>query len=441
VNVWRLGLRPRLALALVGVAVLAVALAWLIGDLGLEPRLNAAAKERLQRTATHAAAVAATVYSSSSGWGAPSRQELRHLAALDGLRIAVWLPDGRLLAIGPPPTGPEGEAPVVSRGRKVGTVVVSASSGTLLTSEERHLRHSLDRLHLVAAGAAAFAALVTALLIAATLSRPLRRIRMVAERLERGELGARVELVQEPEMQAVGRALNRLAETLEHEEEVRRETVADLAHELRTPVNGLLQRIEAAQDGVLQDERANLEAMHGEALRLTRLLEDLDRLVEAQRPGLLIDKRVVDLSEIASEQAVAFQPLFAEKQIGLETSLTPAGVAGDPARLAQIVANLLSNAQRYTPSGGSVRVSVRRSDGVALLEVADTGIGIAPEDLRHIFERFWRGEKSRSRATGGAGIGLAIVSELVRAHDGRIDVESRPGAGSTFRVSLPLAME
>ncbi len=427
------GLRARLALALVAVAVLAVGLATLLGNLGLQPRLNEAAQARLNRSAGHTADVAAVVYRNSGGWSAASRETLRHLAELDSLHVAVRLPDGRKLAVTAPPHGATATAPVVVAGRHVGTVVVAAASGSLLTAEEKHLRHSLDTLHLAAGGAAVFAGLVIAFLLAEALSRPLRRIRRAAERLERGDLEARVDLSGDDEVHAVGRALNRLAETLEHEEELRRASVADLAHELRTPVNGLLARIEAAQDGILAGPD-NLAAMHEETLRLTRLLDDLARLADAERPGLLLDKRPLDLAEVARAAGESFAPRFAEAGIEFDADVSPAWVEGDAARLGQIAANLLSNALRYTEPGGKVSLRVARSGAEAQLEVADTGIGIAPDDLRHVFTRFWRSDHSRSRATGGTGVGLAIVRELVRAHEGRVDVDSVIDRGSRFRV-------
>ena len=433
----RLSLRARLAIALTGVAVLAVGFATVLGNLGLEPRLNVAAHSRLQRSADHFAEVAATVYRDSGGWTPATRRELAHLATLDGLRVAIESASGLAVRLGPPPTGERASAPLVVDGNRLGTVVVSATSGALLTPEESNLRRSLDRLHLAAGGAAILAALLVAFLLAQALSRSLRRIRLTAERVERGDLAARVELGGDPEVRSVGRALNRLAETLEHEEEIRKSSVADLAHELRTPVNGLLARIEAAQDGILSGPE-NLAAMHVETLRLARLLDDLARLAEAERPGLLIEKRVLDLAEVGRREADAFGPLFATKGVGFSTELEPVAVQGDADRLGQVVSNLLSNALRYTEPGGRVDLRVRREERSAVLEVADTGVGISPEDLKHVFKRFWRGEKSRSRATGGAGIGLAIVHELVRGHDGRIDVDSRPGVGSTFRVSLPV---
>jgi two-component system sensor histidine kinase BaeS len=240
-------------------------------------------------------------------------------------------------------------------------------------------------------------------------------------------------------MRAVADALNRLAETLQQEEALRKESVQDLAHELRTPVMGVLARVEAAQDRVLDDEAANLSAMHDEALRLARLLDDLSALAEAERPGLLLETTPVDLAAVAEGRTAAFAGAFADEGIGLGCDFRPAVVDGDAKRLEQVVVNLLSNALRYSDPGGVVTVSVRPDGDEALLEVRDTGIGIGPDDVTRVFARFWRGEKSRSRATGGAGIGLSIVKELAQAHGGEVTVKSEPGVGSTFCVRLPLS--
>ena len=433
----RVGLRTRLALGFVGVALLGVGIATLLSDLGLEPRVNDAARARLQRSAVHMAEIAAEVYRDDAGWRRDGIVTLGHLAEIDGLRVTLTGDGARPVGGLAPAIGATATAPVIVGGRSVGSITVSQADGGLLTPEEVHLRHSLDRLHLVAGGLSVAAALAAAFLLAQTLARPLRRIRQTAQAMERGELTARVRLAGDPEVRAVGHALNSLAETLEDEERLRKESVADLAHELRTPVTGLLSRIEAAQDGVLADERANLAAMHTEALRLSRFLDDLSSLADAQRPGLLLDRRAVDLAEVARAEAHVHAGGFAEAGIDLVADLRPVLVLGDPERLGQVVGNLLSNALRYTNAGGSVRVSVERAGGSAVLEVADTGIGIEPDELRYVFNRFWRGEKSRSRATGGTGIGLAIADELVRAHGGRIDVDSAPGRGSRFRMILP----
>ena len=437
----RVGLRTRLAIALVGIAVLAVGLATLLANRGLHPRVAGAAEARMQRSAEHMAEVAATVYRENGGWTPGGVETLEHLADLNRLALGVFGPDGARITTGHPHPALENaelnaSAPVSVGKQTVGRVLVAPLSGQLLTPEEEHLQASLDRLHVIAGAVSVAAALLVAFLLAHTLSGPLRRIRTTAQRIEEGELGARVELGGDAEVRAVGHALNRLADTLQREEELRKESVADLAHELRTPVSGLLSRIEAAQDGVLPDEAANLEAMHAEALRLTRLLDDLARLAEAERPGLLLEKRHVDLADVARAAADSIAPRFAEAGIAFSATVQPAWVLGDANRIEQVVTNLLSNALRYTEAGGKVTLTVARSGDEVSLDVADTGIGIRAEDLRHIFTRFWRGDPSRSRATGGTGIGLAIVRELVRAHEGRIDVDSVPGVGSRFRVIL-----
>ncbi|MCX6363373.1 MAG: ATP-binding protein, partial [Actinobacteria bacterium] len=333
--------------------------------------------------------------------------------------------------------GASASAPVVSGGRSIGRVTVSQANGRLLTAEEVQLGQQLNRMHLVAGITSAVIAFAIGLYLALTLSRPLRRIRTGAEAMGAGDLDVRVTETGDDEISAVAKALNGLAETLQREEELRKESVADLAHELRTPVMGLLARVEAAQDGVFDDEAANLAAMHDEALRLTRLLDDLSALADAQRPGLLLSGEPVDLSAVAAGPAEALGQAFAEKRIAFTTDLHVAVVAGDRKRLEQVVVNLLTNALRYTDAGGHVSLSVRQVGADAVIEVADSGVGIPPEDLPHVFTRFWRGEKSRSRATGGAGIGLSIVQELVRAHGGRVTVESTVGQGSVFRVVMP----
>lgn len=436
----RLSLRARLVLALVGVSVLAAGFATLLGNLGLEPRLKEAAHSRLQRSADHFAEVASAVYRDSDGWTPSALRELAHLAALDGLRAEISTPVGTVVRVGHAPVGPSADAPILVRGASVGRVSVATSDGKLLTSSEARLQDSLDRLHLVAGGAAIAAGLLVAFALAQMLARPLRLIRRTAERIEGGDIAARVELSGDPETRSVGRALNRLAETLEHQEEIRRANVADLAHELRTPVNGILVRIEAAQDGLL-DGPENLASMHRDALRLTALLDDISRLADAEQPGLLLQKEALDLAEVARAVADSLAPRFAERNIDFAIALDSVLVFGNGDRLGQIVANLLVNALRYTEPAGKVELNVRADPDEAVLEVIDNGIGIAADDLGHIFTRFWRGDKSRSRATGGTGIGLAIVRELVRAHDGRIEVESVQGRGSCFRVSLRRSRE
>ncbi len=436
------GLRARLVLALVAVALLGTAITTVYSSVSLTSELEDSAKARLHNSAVHFGDVAAVV-SENGAWDQQAVETLHHLAQLEFLSVDLYDAQG-VRVLYHPPSAPAQEdaaaaAPVKVGGREIGAVTVSRDDGRLFTAEEISLRDGLLRMHLVAGVLSAAVAVVIALYLAVTLSRPLRSIRAGAEAMSAGELETRIPERGDDEMRAVAEALNRLAETLQQEESLRKESVQDLAHELRTPVMGVLARVEAAQDGVLEDEAANLSAMHDEALRLARLLDDLSALAEAERPGLLLETEPVDLAAVAGAQAAAFAEAFAGKGIALTSDLTAATVDGDRRRLEQIVVNLLSNALRYTDAGGAVTVSVGPDAGRAVLEVRDNGVGIAPEDVPRVFTRFWRGEKSRSRATGGAGIGLSIVKELVQAHDGEIAVESTLDQGSTFTVRLPLA--
>jgi signal transduction histidine kinase len=435
----RVGLRARLAVALAGMALLSIVLAMLLSDASLSARLDQTARARLRAAAAHTAELAAALYQQNGGqWGAQALAELSHLDGIGGYRLALYDPAGGLLS-GSAPSAPAAlaRATVTVASRPVGNVVLTPLQGQVLTGEDQKLLHHLTTDHILAALAALLVGLLAALFIASRLSRPLRRLTDAAARIERGDLNARVQPAGAPETAAVGRAFNRLAETLEHEEQIRRAAAADVAHELRTPLTGIVSRIEAAQDGVLTDEPRNLQAIHDEALRLAQLVDDLGKLAEAEQPGLTLQKQPVDLSALITERTEVYREQLAAKNIALTERIGPARAYGDPKRLAQIVDNLLSNALRYTPDGGNVAVELRLHDHEAIIEIADSGIGIPGEDLPYIFERFWRSEQSRSRHTGGAGIGLAIVRELVRAHDGRIDVESKPGEGSRFRVTLP----
>ena len=437
-RIWRrVGLQGRLALALASVAVVAVALATVLANAGLHSTLNQFAREQLKTAAVRNAQLAATLYRGQGHWTTTTAAQLVQQAEMNGYRLA--LTDSAGAAIDPPGDvpHPRASAPITVDGRVVGTVTVAPAEGAEEAAEDRSLHDRLNRQHLLAGALALALGLLVAAALAPALARPLRRITDEARMMGRGELQTRVTPSGAPELRELGQSLNTLAETLEHEERIRRNAAADIAHELRTPLSGIVSRIEAAQDGVLADEQANLEAMHTEALRLTRLAEDLGKLAEAQQPGLTLRKELLDMRELVRERALVHRDAFQAKGIRLEERSEQASAYGDRGRIVEILDNLLSNSLRYTDAGGTMTIVLREAGGETLLDVSDTGIGIRDEDLPNIFERFWRGEPSRARRTGGAGIGLAIVRELVRAHGGRIDVESRPGEGSRFRVTLP----
>jgi two-component system sensor histidine kinase BaeS len=434
----RFGLVGRLALPMGAIAVTAVAISMGLVYHALDGRLNGLAEAHVASSAERVAAVAAEQYR-EDGWSPAVLRELRARSGLIGFEIAVTDPTGRPLA-------PAGEArahrwtahaPVVVDGRTVGELSLRPTRDDIFGIENRALHSQLNSLLEVSAALALGLAMLAAALVAMTLVRPLRRLTDTAERMSRGDLGARASAGGGAELTRLADTFNRLASTLTREDEVRRAAAADIAHELRTPVTGILSRIEAAQDGVMADEVANLEAMHAEALRLAGLIDDVAQLAEAERPDLLIAREPVDLAEVCALRAAAYGGFFEAKGIAFAARREPAPMRGDPRRLEQVVDNLLSNALRYTDPGGRVELRVRREDGRCLVEVHDTGIGISPDDLPRVFDRFWRSDRSRSRATGGSGVGLAVVRELVRAHNGLVELRSEVGLGTTARVTLP----
>jgi signal transduction histidine kinase len=435
----RVSLVGRLAVTMGTIAIAAVALSMMLVSHALDGRLNRLAEAHVQSSANRVAAIAADRYRTGR-WSRRSLEEVVERARAAGFAVTIRDRSGRPLA-GSARGGPDhpwnATAPVMAGGRRVGRLELRLLRGDIFSAENLALRHQLSGLLEICAGLALGLALLAAALVAATLVRPLRRLTDTAERMAAGDLGARARVRGGTELEQLAGAFNRLAGTLAREDELRRAAAADIAHELRTPVAGIVSRVEAAQDGVMEDEAANLEAMHAEALRLAALIDDVGKLAEAERPDLHISRAPLDLADSCRLRAAAYEGFFAAKGIAFETDIDAAPMQGDARRLEQIVDNLLSNALRYTDPGGRVALRVGREVPGCVVEVRDTGIGIAAEDLPHVFDRFWRSDRSRSRATGGSGIGLAVVRELVRAHHGRVELRSELGHGTTARVVLP----
>ncbi|MCD8498850.1 MAG: ATP-binding protein [Clostridiales bacterium] len=219
---------------------------------------------------------------------------------------------------------------------------------------------------------------------------------------------------------------------------MRKQLTSDIAHELRTPLAVLQSHLEAMIDGTWQADQKRLESCHGEVVRISSLVKDLEKLTQIEQGNLALQKEAVDLKALLTRIGLNFQRDFASKNVQLSIQVEPVVVQGDTDKLSQVFINLLANALKYTHSGGSVRVCTRVAEHQVTVSIEDTGIGIAPEDLAQIFERFYRADKSRTRETGGSGIGLAIVKSIVEAHGGLVTVESQPGQGSVFQVTLPL---
>ena len=327
----------------------------------------------------------------------------------------------------------------------IGVAVVGADVFTALMVEAgddaTHARAMYDRsvtvVLIAAVAVAALASIVLAVVLARMLARPLADVGSAARRVAEGDYAARVPREGPEELASLADSFNQMAASLQRQETMRRDFIANAAHELRTPLTNLQGYLEALRDGVITPDRGTYESLWDEAERLVRLSRSLDALAEgdaATGPPELVD---VDLATAIRSAIDLARPGLERAGLTLVVE-TPDALAAraNPDQLAQVLANLLSNAIRYTPAGGTVTVRAERRPADLLVSVVNTGEGIPPEDIDRVFERFYRVEKSRDRARGGAGIGLAVVKQLVESAGGQVGVESADGR-TRFWFSVP----
>jgi two-component system sensor histidine kinase BaeS len=270
---------------------------------------------------------------------------------------------------------------------------------------------------------------------------PVEEVSTAARRIAGGDLSKKVTARGADELTDLGASFNAMADELHRDRELRQSMVADIAHELRTPLSVLRANIEAMQDGVLEPTGDNLASLHQETAVLARLIDDLRILSMAESGQLQYHFQKTDPAALCDRVVEGMRALFAARDITLELEAPDRvpQVNADADRIEQVLRNLLNNARRYTPEGGKVTVKLgAAADGVEV-SVKDTGPGIGPEDLARVFDRFYRVDPSRARRTGGSGLGLAIVRQLVEAHGGKAWAASTPGEGSTFSFRLPPA--
>jgi len=281
-------------------------------------------------------------------------------------------------------------------------------------------------------------AFVTGAFMARRISGPISKSIGAAGEIAKGNYRQRItQASNTKEMLQLTDTINHLADSLESQEDLRKRMAADVAHELRTPLANLQSSIEAMLDGIWQPSGDRLESCHEEIIRLSRMVGDIERLNRFEAQNAVLGFSDFDLSELAGHIADSFKPEFHKKRVALYFSGKQALVRADRDKISQVMINLISNALKYTPEGGKVEVRVTGGDVFSQIIVKDSGEGIKKEDLLFIFERFYRADRSRSRQTGGLGLGLTITKAIVESHQGKIEVESAPGQGSAFTVSLP----
>ena len=431
----------RLALAFIGVALAAVALlAGLAAAFAAADVAHLASRQRSD-LASAIAVAAGAAWNRTDSWTGANLAPVLDLAARTGADVKITDQAGRVVAVSRSFPGhaasPQVSRPVVVHGEQAGEAVVRfPDSG--LGAADAALRTALWRAIAGAAGLAALLALVTGLLVARRITRPLERLIAVTRAMGRGDRAARVGPISAPgELGELATAFDQMANTLDRQEQLRRDLVADVAHELRTPIAVLQAGHEALLDGVTEPTPGQLASLRDEVLRLARMVGDLQTLAAADAAALQLTLSRQDLADVAASAADSLAGRFETAGIALERQLTPVEVLADAGRLHQVITNLLTNALKFTPAGGRVTVRAGPSGAEAALQVSDTGPGIPAEELPRIFDRFWRGRGAAH--VSGTGVGLAVAAELASAHGGSLAAHSSPGHGAQLTLTLPRA--
>lgn len=321
-------------------------------------------------------------------------------------------------------------------GRIVGTILSTGQTPPRTAIEEKYLA-SINQSLLIAALGAAVVALLLGLLLARTLTHPIRDLTAAARAMAKGRLEQQVPVRSTDELGELAQAFNQMSVDLVHANQSRKQMTADIAHDLRNPLTVISGYLESLQDGKLKPTPERFATMKAEVQYLQRLVEDLRTLSLADAGELALHYQLVLPGELLERVAASYQHRAEGLGISLEVETEPGltEISVDPERMEQVLDNLISNALRYTPEGGAIRLTARQDGLNLILEVQDNGSGIAPEDLSHIFDRSYRGDPSRGG--DGSGLGLAIAQSIVELHGGSIHAESRMPGGSRFLISIP----
>lgn len=322
----------------------------------------------------------------------------------------------------------------------IGNLIIGYIDNSHLTQSALVFKDTLSISFVISGIIAVIIGFIISMFLSKSLTNPLINITNVANEIRNGRLDTRSDTkINIKEVEELSHSINYLAETLENQESLRKRYASDIAHELRTPLTTLKSHVEAIIDGIWEANDEHLTILLDEINRLTKLVEDLRNTFKSLEVHLNMNRTRFNISYEIKNIISTFKPIFEKENYSLETSIEEdIQVSMDKDRLKQIMNNLLSNSIKHLKDNGKVTVSLSNSQNNIIITVEDNGVGIKEEDLPHIFERFYKADTSRSKETGGAGLGLAITKSLVEAHSGSIHVESKFGEGTKFTILLPI---
>lgn len=456
-------LRTKLSLSYVMVTLICVAGISLLANLLLEQQFRKYVKDTMARQNQEIVASLTMHFNETNTWNSSSINDIGINALERGLIIRVADSQGRMIwdatlhnsgmcsqmiahmAQNMASRYPnwkgryeERKYSVLNNFRKVGTVTIGYYGPFYFNDYDLAFINTLNRILLAVAFFASFFSLLAGAVTAKRISSPVARVIDAAQRIAAGNLqSSDYPKTDIKEINQLIHTVDNLSVTLQKQENLRKQLTADVAHELRTPLATLQSHLEAMIDGIWPCEPARLKSCHEELLRLNRLVKDLGRLARYEGNNMMLHLSRFDLGELIAQMRLNFETEFLIKGVALNTETRSLEIEADKDKISQVLINLIDNALKYTPSGGTVDITLSEADDSLTVAVSDTGCGIAANDLPYIFERFYRSEKSRNRATGGAGIGLTVTKAILERHHGAVDVRSQAGKGSVFTITLP----
>lgn len=354
--------------------------------------------------------------------------------------VALGGGDNSGLSLAPPSSTQTKTSKIIVNGQTIGTVRVWVyGSDTLLRQTDELFRDNSYQAMMIATLIAIIMASCIGFLFARNFVNPIKRLTNMAQAIKEGDLSARTNLKGDDEIARLAETFDAMAESVENDRELERRLTTDVAHELRTPLMALQSTVEAMIDGVFEADIERLDTVNAEVQRLSRLVDALLKLSRLESRSTPMDEAIVDVGELIAGIVATHEAFVNDSDLTMDFETDDnVLVMGNADMIKQATANLISNAVRYTPEGGHIDVRVRRGDIMASIMVKDTGIGLSSEEAKMVFSRFWRADAGRTRESGGLGVGLAVVKEIVDRHGGWVRVEGKPDQGATFTVYIPL---
>ncbi len=457
----------RLAFSFLLTVVLSIVIAGLISNYMIDKRFNQYLKQSHESRVQKVVETVQELYKSGEGFERLDPLEMKRYAMLEDLYVEIQDRDGKTVfssgqghllhkkrmgnMMGPmmgrrmmKGIGEyiEEKYPLQQNGREIGIIHIGYFGNWNLSEGDIDFINTLNRAFGLSVGIALFFGFIISMILSKQMTAPLVNITKAANEIKNGNLDIRAEMsVNTLEIEQLAKSINYLAETLQQQEMLRKRLTADMAHEIRTPLTTLQSHIEAMMDGIWEPTQEKFESCHEEVLRLKKMVDNLQDLAKLEQTAKQLNKSTFDLSQLLNRIVESFKAQTQKKNIIMRSQVASGiTVQMDQDKLKQIMYNLLSNAYKYSGEDSIIEIMLTQDKNYIILTVRDEGTGIDPKDLPYVFERFYRGDPSRTRETGGAGIGLTIVKGLVEAHGGSITAESVKGKGSSFRIYFPIEM-